>query len=50
MAERISDGNTAIALLANTLATGGVLFAVLSPFGPYSGAHLNPVVTLADAW
>ena len=50
MAERLSGGNMAIALLANTLATGGVLFAIISTFGPYSGAHFNPVVTLADAW
>jgi len=50
MAERLSGGNTAVALLANTLATGGVLFAIIATFGPYSGAHFNPVVTLADAW
>ena len=37
-------------LLANTLATGGALFALIATFGPYSGAHFNPVVTLADAW
>jgi glycerol uptake facilitator-like aquaporin len=50
MAQRLSGGNTAIALLANTLATGGALFAIIATFGPYSGAHFNPVVTLADAW
>jgi len=50
MAERLAGGNTALALLANTLATGSVLFAIISAFGPYSGAHFNPVVTLADAW
>lgn len=50
MAERLAGGNIAIALLANTLATGGALFAVIATFGPYSGAHFNPVVTLADAW
>lgn len=50
MAERLAGGNVAIALLANTLATGGALFAIIATFGPYSGAHFNPVVTLADAW
>jgi glycerol uptake facilitator-like aquaporin len=50
MAERLSGGNTAIALLANTIATGGALFAIIAAFGPYSGAHFNPVVTLSDAW
>lgn len=50
MAERLSGGNMAVALLANTLATGGALFAIIATFGPYSGAHFNPVVTLADAW
>lgn len=50
MAERLSGGNVGVALIANTLATGGVLFAIIAMFGPYSGAHFNPVVTLADAW
>ena len=49
MAERLAGGNVALALLANTLATGGVLAAVILAFGPISGAHLNPVVTLSDA-
>ena len=49
MGERLSGGNTAIALLANTLATGAALVALILTFGPISGAHLNPVVTLADA-
>lgn len=49
MAERLAGGNAAIALLANTLGTGGVLVAVILAFGPISGAHLNPVVTLSDA-
>ncbi len=49
MAERLAGGNVAIALLANSLATGGVLVAIILSFGPISGAHLNPVVTLADA-
>jgi glycerol uptake facilitator-like aquaporin len=49
MGERLSGGNVAIALLANTLATGAGLVALLLTFGPISGAHLNPAVTLADA-
>jgi glycerol uptake facilitator-like aquaporin len=50
MGERLADGNAAIALLANSIATGGALVAIILAFGPISGAHLNPVVTLADAW
>jgi glycerol uptake facilitator-like aquaporin len=50
MAERICDGNTGLALLANALATGGALVALILAFGPISGAHFNPAVTLADAW
>jgi glycerol uptake facilitator-like aquaporin len=50
MGERLAGGNTAIALLANTLATGAMLVALILTFGPISGAHLNPAVTLADAW
>jgi glycerol uptake facilitator-like aquaporin len=50
MGERLAAGNVAIALLANTLATGAALIAILLAFGPISGAHLNPAVTLADAW
>ena len=49
MAERLAGGNVAIALLANALATGGVLIAIILAFGPISGAHFNPAVTLADA-
>lgn len=49
MAQRLAGGNIALALLANTLATGGVLAAVILAFGPISGAHFNPAVTLADA-
>jgi glycerol uptake facilitator-like aquaporin len=49
MGERLSGGNVAIALLANTLATGAMLVALILAFGPISGAHLNPAVTLADA-
>jgi glycerol uptake facilitator-like aquaporin len=50
MAERLAGGNVAIALLANTVATGAGLVALILAFGPISGAHFNPVVTLADAW
>ena len=50
MGERLAGGNIAIALLANTLATGAMLVALILTFGPISGAHFNPAVTLADAW
>ncbi len=50
MGERLAGGNVAIALLANTLATGAGLVALILTFGPVSGAHFNPVVTIADAW
>jgi glycerol uptake facilitator-like aquaporin len=49
MAEGLAGGNVAIALLANTLATGAMLVALILTFGPISGAHFNPAVTLADA-
>ncbi len=49
MGERLSGGNPGIALLANTLATGAALLALILTFGPISGAHFNPAVTLADA-
>src|SRR5262245_42693153 len=49
MGERLSGGNTAIALLANSLATGGALVALILTFGGISGPHFNPVVTLSDA-
>jgi len=49
MGERLVGGNTAIALLSNTIATGAALVALISAFGPISGAHFNPAVTLADA-
>ncbi len=49
MAERLAGGNVAIALLANAIATGGALVALILTFGPISGAHFNPVVTLALA-
>jgi glycerol uptake facilitator-like aquaporin len=49
MGERLAGGNVAVALLANTLATGAALVALILTFGPVSGAHFNPAVTLADA-
>jgi glycerol uptake facilitator-like aquaporin len=49
MGERLAGGNVAIALLANTIATGAGLVALILTFGPISGAHFNPAVTLADA-
>jgi glycerol uptake facilitator-like aquaporin len=50
MGERLAGGNVAIALLANTLATGAVLVALILTFRPISGAHFNPAVTLTAAW
>jgi len=49
MGERLAGGNVAIALLANTLATGAMLVTLILAFGAISGAHFNPAVTLADA-
>jgi glycerol uptake facilitator-like aquaporin len=49
MAERLSQGNLAIALLGNTLATGAMLFALITILGPISGAHMNPAVSLVAA-
>ncbi|PYS82513.1 MAG: aquaporin family protein [Acidobacteria bacterium] len=49
MGERLSGGNVAVALLANTFATGAALVALILTFGPVSGAHFNPAVTLCDA-
>jgi glycerol uptake facilitator-like aquaporin len=49
MGERLASGNVAVALLANTIATGAALVALILTFGPISGAHFNPAVTLADA-
>lgn len=46
MAEHLSGGNVAIALLGNTLATGAILFVLITMLGPISGAHFNPAVTL----
>ncbi|MCO4825453.1 aquaporin family protein [Amylibacter sp.] len=47
MGETLADGNTAIALLGNTIATGAILTVLITIFGPISGAHFNPVVTMA---
>jgi glycerol uptake facilitator-like aquaporin len=49
MGERLAGGNVAVALLANSLATGAMLATLILTFGALSGAHFNPVVTLADA-
>jgi glycerol uptake facilitator-like aquaporin len=49
MGEKLAGGNVAIALLANTIATGAGLVALILTLGPVSGAHFNPVVTIADA-
>jgi glycerol uptake facilitator-like aquaporin len=49
MAERLAGGNIAIALLGNTIPTGAILVVLIMVFGPISGAHLNPAVTLAFA-
>ncbi len=49
MAQRLCGDNVGLALLANAVATGGALVALIFAFGPVSGAHMNPVVTLADA-
>jgi glycerol uptake facilitator-like aquaporin len=50
MAERLSGGNVAVALLANTLATVGGLYILIEVFGPVSGAHFNPAVSAVMAW
>jgi glycerol uptake facilitator-like aquaporin len=47
MAERLADGNVALALLGNTIPTGAILYVLITLFGPVSGAHFNPAVTLA---
>lgn len=49
MGERLAGGNVAVALMANAIATGAGLVALILTFGPVSGAHFNPAVTLADA-
>ncbi len=48
MGERLAGGNVAVALLANSLATGAALVALIAAFGPISGAHMNPLVTLTE--
>lgn len=50
MGERLAGGNVAVALLANTIATGAALVALILTFGGISGAHFNPAVTICDAW
>lgn len=50
MAERLSGGNVALALLANTAATVGGLYVLIEVFGPISGAHFNPAVSAVMAW
>jgi glycerol uptake facilitator-like aquaporin len=49
MGERLASGNVAVALLANTIATGAALVALIVTFGPISGAHFNPAVSMAEA-
>jgi Glycerol uptake facilitator and related permeases (Major Intrinsic Protein Family) len=50
MGDRLAGGNQAIALMANSLATGAVLIALILTFGSISGSHLNPLVSFVDAW
>ena len=50
MGESLADGNTAVALLANAIATGCILYVIITTLGPVSGAHFNPIVTLAFAF
>jgi glycerol uptake facilitator-like aquaporin len=50
MAERLAGGNAAIALLANTAATVGGLYVLIEVFGPISGAHFNPAVSMVMVW
>ena len=49
MAEALSGGNVAVALLANTIATGAILYVLITAFGPVSGAHFNPAVSMIFA-
>ena len=49
MAERLAGGNVALALLGNTIPTGAILVVLITIFGPISGAHFNPAVTLASS-
>ena len=50
MAQKLAGGNVALALLCNTIPTGAILVVLILIFGPLSGAHFNPAVTLAFAW
>jgi glycerol uptake facilitator-like aquaporin len=50
MAQKLAGGNAALALLCNTIPTGAILVVLILVFGPISGAHFNPAVTLAEAW
>ena len=50
MAQKLAGGNIALALLCNTIPTGAILVVLILVFGPLSGAHFNPAVTLAFAW
>ncbi len=50
VAERLAGGNIAVALLGNTIATGAMLFVLITMLGPISGAHFNPVVSAVAAW
>ena len=50
MGKRLAQGNAAVALLANSIATGAGLYALIVMFGPVSGAHFNPVVSAVSAW
>src|SRR3546814_1604555 len=49
MAQALAGGNNGVALLANTIATGAILFVLITMLGPISGAHFNPAVTLVAA-
>src|ERR1051325_4996430 len=50
MGERLAEGNAAVALLANSIATGTGLYSLIVMFGPVSGAHFNPAVSVVRAW
>lgn len=50
MGERLAEGNAAVALLANSIATGAGLYSLIVMFGPVSGAHFNPAVSAVSAW
>jgi glycerol uptake facilitator-like aquaporin len=50
MGERLAEGNAAVALLANAIATGAGLYVLIVAFGPISGAHFNPIVSAVSAW